>query len=189
MKLKCDQNVYLITEEDGEWIGTIDKGNEITTRSPKQQENDKTFSPFININSEERFLKLITANLSKLLKETRKSQSTFFAFSVMIPYIRKNSNYLVKSDDTYFTIKDLADEMGVSRQMAYLHIKKLKSLNVIAEKQTKQGKVLVVNPYYACASKTIRRDIVDLFETTKATFRNDKTCDIPDGDSKNVNDD
>lgn len=188
MNVRFKQAVMFVAKESGEILGETEDFSKVKIRTSKQLENDKSFSPLVELNAQKEFLKVITVNCDNIIDKLRDYPSTLMAFFIIARYLKPKYNVAIK-DGKPFSVALLAEKMGVTRQMANLHIKRLRELNLVAQAKTEIGKCFAVNPYYVCNGKEVRKDIVDLFETTKATFRNDKTCDIPDGDSKNVNDD
>lgn len=69
-------------------------------------------------------------------------------------------------DGRKYKTADLAEEMGVSRQMASFYIRKLKELNLIAELNNgRKGKVLVVNPEIYLAGVEVPMRTKKLFES------------------------
>lgn len=90
--------------------------------------------------------------------------ATYVALGIIKSYLMPNFNILVKNNKKY-KVQDLARDMGITRQGAGLHIKKLKELNVIAEVDLgRTGKYWAINPYCYLAGDYVPNEIVRLFE-------------------------
>lgn len=154
------QDLYIITEQDGEILFKISGGEKFTIRSVAQTKRDKYYSPKVKLKG--RFIKTMDKEkeLTELLLD---SPSTYLAINIMKRYIVTNYNVLIK-DGLRYGVQDLADDMKISRQMASNHISKLKKLNVLNEIKTDRGKLFVINPYYYFRGEEIPQRVLDLFD-------------------------
>lgn len=66
-----------------------------------------------------------------------------------------------------YTQLNLSKDMGVSRQMANTHFKRLKELGIIAEVFTTKGKLMAVNPNVCMVGESVPERIIELFKDTK----------------------
>lgn len=160
------QKLLIVTENDGEILFKVEKGETLNIRSVKQTNSDKYYSPMIEINKGKRFIKTMVVEESKIIEKLKDFPSVYMALNVMKKYLVKNYNVLLKNDKKY-KIVDLAEEMGVSRQMASIYIKKLKELNLVAEIETNKGKVYAINPSIYFNGNEIPQRVYDIFENPK----------------------
>ncbi len=93
--------------------------------------------------------------------------ATYFALNVMRDYLVPNFNVLLKNGKKFKGV-DLAEEMGITRQAAMVHIKKLKELNIIAEVETEnKGKLWAINPDYYFLGEECPEAVLKAFERKK----------------------
>lgn len=162
MKIDTGQGAVLVDKATGEVIVDIDDGFNVNVRSPAQTENDKYWSPMIKIKG--RFVKVMVDNEERVFEMLKGFPAVYVAFNRIKKYLQINENTVMKDGRKYKT-SDLAEEMGVSRQMACFYIRKLKELNLIAELDNgRKGKVLVVNPEIYLAGVEVPMRIKKLFE-------------------------
>lgn len=154
------QKLYVIGSEDGEILFDIKQGESINVRSVAQTKNDKYFSPKTQINIKGRFLKVMDKE-KELLDVLKKYPSTYLAMHIMAKYLGQNN--LIMKDGKKFKQKDLAEEMGITRQMVTIHMARLKELNVIAEIPTNRGNYWAMNPDYFCRSDSVQQIVYDTF--------------------------
>lgn len=180
---------FNIIDCNGELISVIKPQEKVSIRSAAQTMNDKNYSP--QVKTQGCFIKVMIVDERSLIENLMQYPKTYVAWGILRLHISSDNRIMKRTDkgNDRYKVVDLAKEMKISKQAAFLHIKKLKELNAISECTFDKKKYLVANPYCCQKGITIPMKILNLFETTKATFRNDKTCDIPDGDSKNVNGD
>lgn len=160
------QKLLIVTENDGEILFKVEKGETLNIRSVKQTHNDKYYSPMIEINKGKRFIKTMIVEENEVIEKLKNLPSVYMALNIMKKYLVKNYNVLLKNDKKY-KIVDLAEEMGVSRQMASIYIKKLKELNLIAEIETNKGKVYAINPNVYFNGNEIPQRVYDIFVNPK----------------------
>lgn len=160
--MKLDENAYMVGAETGEVKLKIAKGEKVSIRSFAQSENDKTWSPKVKING--RFVKVMVDNEDVVFEMLKDLPAVYVAFNRMKRYLQINENTIMKDGKKYKTA-DLAEEMGVSRQMACFYIRKLKELNLIAELDNgRKGKVLVINPNIYLAGVEVPMKTLKLFD-------------------------
>lgn len=157
------QRWHIVTEKDGEVIFTVNKGESVNIRSVKQTENDKFYSPRIKIKGT--FVKVMDRE-QEVVEKLKDDHSAYYAITIMRKYLTKGQNVLLKNGKKYKAV-DLAKEMGITRQWAGRHIRKLKELNVIAEIETNKGKLIVMNPNYYHRGEDVEQRVYDLFENKK----------------------
>ncbi|NCD07321.1 MAG: HTH domain-containing protein [Spirochaetia bacterium] len=157
------QKLLIITENDGEILFSVEKGETLNIRSVRQTNNDKFYSPMIEINKGKRFIKTMVIEEKNVIKKLKDFPSVYMALNIMKEYLVKNYNVLLKADGKKYKINDLAEEIGVSRQMASRYIKKLKELNIVAEIDTNKGKVLAINPSIYFNGSEIPQRVYDIF--------------------------
>lgn len=152
----------MVGAETGEVKLKIDKGEKVSIRSLAQSENDKTWSPKVKING--RFVKVMVDNEDVVFEMLKDLPAVYVAFNRMKRHLQINENTIMKDGKKYKTA-DLAEEMGVSRQMACFYIRKLKELNLIAELDNgRKGKVLVINPNIYLAGVEVPMKTLKLFD-------------------------
>ena len=98
----------------------------------------------------------------EILEKLKDDPSAYLAIAIMKKYLVPRQNVLLKDGKKYKTI-DLADEMGITRQWASRHIKKLKKLNVLSEVETNKGILLVMNPDFYHRGEDVDKRVYDLF--------------------------
>lgn len=157
------QRLYVVTENDGEIIYTINKDEKITVRSAAQAKQDKYYSPKVQVSGV--FVKVMK-NEKKLIELLKGSASTYAAVNIMKHYLVSNYNVLLK-DGRKYKATDLAEDMGISRQMATIHINKLKSLNVLGMIETDKGKLYCLNPQYYFKGTEVPKSVLDLFDKNR----------------------
>ena len=158
---KTGQRLLVVTEQDGEVINFVNEGETINVRSKKQTEQDKFYAQKVKLNAG----RLITVmeKEKEVIKKLVKYPSTYFALSILKCYIQFNTNLIVKEGKKYRCI-DLANEMGITRQMASIHLKRLEELNFIAEVPTNRGMFWAINPNYYRKGDEIPKLVYDAFQ-------------------------
>lgn len=155
------QRLLVITEECGEVLFKINQNEKITIRSELQQQNDKIYAQMVNF-KKGRFIKVMIEE-KEVVDKLKDFPATYLALNIMKRYIVYNYNVLMKNNKKY-KIVDLAEDMGISRQMASRHIQRLKELNIIQEVETaNKGKLFAINPNYYFAGTQLPQPIVDAF--------------------------
>lgn len=163
MGIILEEDVSLVSRETGEIFGDIRKGESINIRSVAQAENDKYWSPKRKSNG--RFIKIMEAEKKEVALKFTGKPATYLAFHIMSMNVQMNTNLVVREDGKKYRIVDLAKEMGITRQSASVHIKKLQEANLIAEMEVKgKGNYWVVNPNYCLASSEIPENVYRIFE-------------------------
>lgn len=155
------QRLFIVTEQDGEVLFKVENGESVNVRSVAQTKNDRFYSPKSKINIRGKFIKVMDRE-KEVVDMFIKSPTTYLALNVMKRYIVANSNVLLKGGKKYKCI-DLAEDLGITRQMASIHINKLKECNLIAEIETNKGKLLAINPYYYFRGDEVPDNIAELF--------------------------
>lgn len=108
----------------------------------------------------------ITKSEKKLIELLKGSSSTYAAVNIMKHYLVSNYNVLIK-DGRKYKATDLAEDMGITRQMATIHINKLKALNVLGMIETDKGKLYCLNPQYYFKGTEVPQSVLDIFDNTK----------------------
>lgn len=157
------QRWHIVTENDGEVIFTIKENEIVNVRSQSQTKNDKFYSPRIKIKGT--FIKIMDRE-NEIIEKLKGDHAAYFAITIMRKYLTRGQNVLLKDGKKYKAV-DLAKEMGITRQWAARHIRKLKELNVIDEIDTNKGKLLVMNPNYYNRGEDVEQRVYDLFENKK----------------------
>lgn len=157
------QRLHIVTENDGEIIFTINKDEKITVRSALQASRDKYYSPKVKLTGV--FIKAMN-NEKKLIELLKGNSSTYMAVNIMKHYLVSNYNVLIK-DGRKYKATDLAEDMGITRQMATIHINKLKSLNVLGMIDTDKGKLYCLNPHYYFKGTEVPQSVLDIFDKAK----------------------
>lgn len=156
-----EQDMFLVGKETGEVITEISSGEKVTIRSIKQAENDKEWSPFKKITG--RFVKSME-NEKEILEMFIDSPATYLALNILKWNLQINSNILMKNGKKYKVV-DLAKDMGITRQSAGVHFKKLKDANLIQEFQYgNKGAYWAMNPNYYLSGEGVPLKIYKLFE-------------------------
>lgn len=149
------QEWRIISADDGELLTTVYNGESISIRSAKQVENDKYYSKKVRIKGG--FIKVMKDE-KNVVNALMNYPATYLALNVMKRHLEYNTNLLVKEDGSKYKGVDLAEEMGITRQSAMLHFKRLKEHNLIAEVEMKRGKYWAINPcYYLYGDSVIER--------------------------------
>lgn len=92
--------------------------------------------------------------------------ATYMALSVMRDYISPKTN-LVMKDGMKYRCVHLAEDMGITRQSASVHLKRLQEFNFITEVKTPRGNYWAINPKYYRCSNELPKAVVDAFENKK----------------------
>lgn len=117
-------------------------------------------------------MKDMLVNERDIIEELMQYPKTYVAWGILRLHISIDNRivkYTSKGEERY-RIVDLAEEMGISRQAALMHINKLKELNAIVEAVIDNKKYFVANPYCCQKNSTVPKKIIDLFETDKPNF-------------------
>lgn len=159
------QRLGIVDLETGEIEYEKKDGEKICIRSEKQVENDKYFSPMTTLNAWKQFVKVMDIE-EEVLEICKEHTASYYALNIMKRYIKFNSGILVKKKKKY-KIVDLADDMGITRQMASLHFNFLKENNLIAEVPTTKGMYWAINPNYYFRGEEVPEALVKIFENNK----------------------
>lgn len=167
MKIKnSEEDKYSVVDENtGEVVYRLKDGETWRTITEKERKRNKYYSPPIKINKNKGFAKCMLDKLEVLVKELKNNSSAFLALNVLVLHICPYDN-LIKYDKEKikYRLKDLASDMGISRQQASTHIKKLKELNIVAEVETADGIFYAINPEYYCRNNEIPERVLKAFE-------------------------
>ena len=170
------EELGIVNLNTAEILHRIKEDERIRIYNKKQVKRNKYYSKPIEVNTNKPFIKCMIDRLDKTIDELSKSSSTFLALNILALYICPTDN-LVKIDreNTKYKIKDLAAKMGITRQQASAHIKKLKELNIVAEVEMANGKFYAINPEYYCRNTKIPERVLNAFDTTKKKKPTKKT--------------
>lgn len=146
----------------GEFFISVKDGEEISVRSKKQVAYGKFLLPRVKINKKGRFVKVMDKE-KEVKKRLLKYPATYMALSILRDYISPSTNLIMKNGMKY-RCNMLAEEMGITRQMASIHFKRLQEYNLIAEVETPRGMYWAINPTYYCCSDEIPQKVVDAFD-------------------------
>lgn len=160
------QRLGIVDLETGEVVYEKKEKEKICIRSEEQVNNDKYWSPMTTLPSWAKFVKVMYIDEEKVMEICKEHTSTYFALNIMKRYIKFNSGVLVKGKGKYKII-DLAEDMGISRQMARLHFNFLKDNNIIAEVPTTKGMYWAINPNYYFKGEEVPEALVKIFEKPK----------------------
>lgn len=175
-------NIFLDKNIRGEWFDLDEKDLKIIERylsinkavpfavkkEKEPKEEFKNIEKFRNkkmpmTRIKDRFIKVMPAE-QRFLSEFQKNPATLVALNYLKLYLVPNFNILIK-DDKKYSISKLARDMGITRQSASCHIKRLKELNIVADYEYgNKGKYLAINPYCYLAGDYVPNEIVRLFE-------------------------
>ena len=158
------QDWLVLSQEDGEHLFTIRKGESVNVRSILQARNDKFLSKKIRIKGE--FIKVMDRE-KEIAQMLLKYPTTYSALNIMKSSLVYNENVLVNEKGTKYKGTDLAKEMGITRQSAMAHLKRLQDLGLIAEVETKKGKFWAINPNYYLRGETVSERVIKAFEKQK----------------------
>lgn len=158
---KTGQRLLIVTEQDGEVINFVNEGETVNVRTKKQTEQDKFFSQKVKLTTG-RFIKVMEKE-KEVINKLVKYPSTYFALSILKCYIQFNTNLIMKDWKKYRCI-DLANEMGITRQMASIHLKRLQEFNLIAEVPTNRGMFWAINPKYYRKGDELPKIVYDTFQ-------------------------
>lgn len=158
--MKLDKDINFV-DDDGVIQGKAYKGEKLIIRSPLQQRNDKYYSPPIKLRGGS-FVKVMYTE-KKVMEMLKDYPSTYYALGIIKFHIEDYDNLLKNKDKSKFKGKDLADEMNITPQMASVHFKRLKELNLIAEVPTTRGMYWAINPDYYNRSDEIPKLVYDAF--------------------------
>lgn len=154
------QTLLIVTENDGEVISKIYKGESCNIRSELQTKIDKQFSPRIKL-FKGRFLKVMEKE-EEILDYFSEAPMTYLVLNKLKHYLEYNSNFIKKNGKRY-NIQDMAQDLNISRQMMRIHINRLKDIKLLIEVKDKNGTFLAMNPYYIFKGNEIPKKIIDLF--------------------------
>ena len=146
----------------GEFFISVKDGEEISVRSKKQVAYGKFLLPRVKINKKGRFVKVMDKE-KEVKKRLLKYPATYMALSILRDYISPNTNLIMINGMKYRCIM-LAEEMGITRQMASIHFKRLQENNLIAEVETPRGMYWAINPAYYCCGDELPQKVVDAFK-------------------------
>ncbi len=152
-------------DEFGEFFISVKDGEEISVRSKKQVAYGKFLLPRVKINKKGRFVKVMDKE-KEVKKRLLKYPATYMALSILRDYISPSTNLIMKNGMKYRCIM-LAEEMGITRQMASIHFKRLQEHNLIAEVETPRGMYWAINPAYYCCGDELPKKVVDAFNKKK----------------------
>ena len=155
------QDLIVFSEQDGEVLFKVRQGEGIRVRSEKQIKNDKYYSPQVKIKGS--FIKVMDKE-KDVVKMLLKYPSPYSALNIMKSYLVYNENILLNVDGTKYKGTDLARDMGITRQSAMAHFKRLQDMNLIAEIEVKKGKVWAINPNYYLRGETVSEKVLNAFK-------------------------
>lgn len=158
-------NRAVYNETTGEIEYRLKQGEIWRSYNKKEQRRNKFYSPNVKINQNKEFAKCMLDKLEVLTKEFNKKSGAFLALNVMVLHICPEDN-CIKLDNKKirYKLKDLADEMKISRQQASTYMKQLKDLNVVQEIEMYDGMFYAINPEYYCRSSEVPERILKAFD-------------------------
>ena len=156
------QKLFVMTEQDGEVLFKVNEGESFNIRSVAQTANDKYYSPN-KIYIKGKFTKVMDRN-EEVIEKLGKNYGAYVALHHLVKYLVPNYNVVMKNGKKYKLI-DLANAMGISRQMAGKYIGQLKEINVLSEIETNKGICYAINPSYYLRGETANERVIKLFET------------------------
>lgn len=176
-------NIFLDKNIRGEWFDldekdlkiierylTINKATFVEKQKPesKKEEKPATITEFRNkkmkmTHIKDRYVKVMPME-QRLLAEFKRTPASLVVLNYMKMYLVPNFNILVK-DNKKYSMSKLARDMGMTRQSASFHIKRLKELNVVADYEYgRKGKYLAINPRIYLAGDYVPEEILQLFD-------------------------
>ena len=155
------QKLFVMTEQDGEVIFKVNEGESFNIRSVAQTANDKYYSPN-KIYIKGKFTKVMDRN-EEIIEKLGKNYGAYVALHHLVKYLVPNYNVVMKNGKKYKLI-DLANAMGISRQMAGKYIAQLKEIHVLSEIETNKGICYAINPNYYLRGETANERVIKLFE-------------------------
>ena len=172
-------NIFIDKHIRGEWYDLDEKDLKIIDRYLAinkaqvtiDESEDKGFTTVTKFRNKkmklarikDRYIKSMPAE-HRYLSEFQKTPAAFVALSYLKIYLMPNFNIVVKNNKKY-SVSMLARDMGITRQSASLHIKRLKELNIIADYDYgNKGKYLAINPYCYLAGDYVPFEILKLFD-------------------------
>lgn len=148
-KKKGKTKYWLLVDEDsGVVVDRIPKTYRIDYRSPEQVERDMKYNEKEETGRSRLFMKVFFdswENITEYLGKTTKQYGTLTALNILMPYIERDTNYLIR-DKKKFKVKDLAELMDISEKQAGIYIKHLKELGLLVTVKLKRGQVLALSP-------------------------------------------
>ena len=111
------------------------------------------------------------SNDEDVVNQLIKYPSTYIAISILRRYMC--SDNVVRKGNRRFRCNDLAKELGVSRQMANIHLKRLREINVIKDVEINGVDFVAINPYYYFRGDEIPDNIAELFNNNEKVVKDD----------------
>ena len=134
---------YIIVDTNGEIIDKVRRGEVYTIKTEKQVENGANYLYSITEKINEPFVKLIGANVIRIL---RKNDGLALPLLILSQRIEPTTNVLLKDGKRYGAVH-LAKDLKITRQMAHRYLRKLKELGAVKDVKIRKKNFLVVNPY------------------------------------------
>lgn len=113
-------------DEFAEFVISVKDGEDFSVRTVKQVAYGEFLFPRVSINKRERFVKVMYKE-KKVKKKLLPYPATYMALSVMRDYISPKTNLIMKNGMKYRCIH-LAEDMGITRQSASVHLKRMQEL-------------------------------------------------------------
>ena len=158
---QAESNLLLIEERTGELKEKIREGESYNVRSRKQTMLDKNYSPRQKV-FYGRFIKVMLRE-DELEDYFRNSLRTYYILNKLKNKAEFNSN-LIKKNGKKYTITEMANDFGISRQMMHRYINKLRQCNLVADVLIGNEKYLVINPKYFLNGDELPENIIKLFD-------------------------
>ena len=156
---KVKEPLLMIKENSGEVEFRINTGESYNIRSREQTLLDENYSPREKLYIG-RFIKVMSKEID-VINCLKNSPMTYLLINHLKHYAEYNSN-LIKKNGKKYKLCEIAQDIGLTRQMVRIHINRLKKLNLLAELELK-GKFLVINPYFYFNGTEIPKNILNLF--------------------------
>lgn len=152
-------NLY---DENDVYYGTVEgNGGRASFFSAAQVQTQRDYANRVVL--EWKFVKCMEKE-QEVIELLKDHMDTYYALNIMKHFLVKEYNVLVKADDTKFTVVDLAEVLGVTRQSANTHMKLLKELNIVKKiKTVEYGTVFAINPDYYMNGGYAKKEVYDLF--------------------------
>jgi biotin operon repressor len=151
----------VVDVETGEITSTLNEGDRIVRAKSIDSYADLVFVP-----KNEPFTKLYKKIMPKLI-ECGLTAAEFAIFIHLAGNLRYTSNVAQYENRKFVTRADIQAELLMSERTLKSSISRLRTLGLIVEANTAEGKVFVVNPYVVMVGDRINRTVYDLFRKSK----------------------
>lgn len=137
---KVGKRLLVLAEETGEILREeiVDREHCITVTKKKKKEYSEMG---------DRFTKMMDRS-EDLLFKLREHYGTYYAACVLSGHLEYNSNLIVRRNGGKYTIGDLANDMGISRQQASKHFERLIEVEAVKVVPIRRKRMYAMNPFY-----------------------------------------